>query len=63
MTARFVVPEGDAVGDHYCACGQPWDWCACPDEEAECGSFRFADCPLPLGHAGFCVDRQTEEAS
>lgn len=26
-------------------------------EDVECGAFRFADCPLPMGHAGLCVER------
>lgn len=26
----------------------------------ECGAHRFANCPLPLGHAGICAPRPLE---
>lgn len=28
------------------------------DDDAECGAFRFADCPLPFGHPGLCEERE-----
>jgi hypothetical protein len=55
VTAKWLVPEGDTIAEHHCdRCSEPWALCVC---ETECGAARFADCPLPLGHGGFCVER------
>lgn len=37
MTARFVVPPGESVSEHFCChCGEPWDWCLCEaDDEGD----------------------------